>query len=113
MRCSPSWRDRTWPASPIQQYTGASIHFAIQFARRIIVKLMHHCNQERLHATLGYMTPPFWHLGNRDEIQDERARRIAAEGPCPSSNDPPAAIYRGGLSIERLFFGSGILSKLM
>jgi len=44
----------------------------------IIAKLMQHYNEERLHATLGYMTPATWHRGKPDELRDERARRIAA-----------------------------------
>jgi transposase InsO family protein len=47
-------------------------------AEAIIAKLMHHYNEERLHATLGYMTPATWHRGQPDEVRDERARRIAA-----------------------------------
>ena len=47
-------------------------------AEAIIAKLMHQYNEERLHATLGYMTPATWHLGQPDEVRDERARRIAA-----------------------------------
>jgi len=47
-------------------------------AEAIIDKLMHHYNEERLHATLGYMTPATWHRGRADEVRDERARRIAA-----------------------------------
>jgi transposase InsO family protein len=47
-------------------------------AESIIAKLMRHYNDERLHATLGYMTPATWHLGQPDEVRDERARRIAA-----------------------------------
>ena len=35
-------------------------------------------NEERLHATLGYMTPATWHRGKPEELRDERARRIAA-----------------------------------
>jgi len=30
-------------------------------AEAIIAKLMHQYNEERLHATLGYMTPATWH----------------------------------------------------
>ena len=47
-------------------------------AEAIIAKLMHHYNDERLHATLGYMTSATWHRGQPDEVRDERARRIAA-----------------------------------
>jgi putative transposase len=47
-------------------------------AEAVIAKLMHHYNEERLHATLGYMTPATWHRGQPDEVRDERARRIAA-----------------------------------
>lgn len=47
-------------------------------AEAIIAKLMHHYNEERLHAALGYMAPATWHRGRPDEVRDERARRIAA-----------------------------------
>jgi len=47
-------------------------------AEAIIGKLMHHYNEERLHATLGYMAPAIWHRGQPDQVRDERARRIAA-----------------------------------
>jgi putative transposase len=47
-------------------------------AEAIITKLMQHYNEERLHATLGYMTPATWHRGKPDEVREERARRIAA-----------------------------------
>src|ERR1700678_2464173 len=47
-------------------------------AEAMIAKLMHHYNEERLHATLGYMTPATWHRGHPEELRNERARRIAA-----------------------------------
>ena len=47
-------------------------------AEAIIAKLMHQYNEERLHATLGYMTPATWHRGQPEEVRTERARRIAA-----------------------------------
>ncbi|MGC2499635.1 MAG: IS3 family transposase [Acidobacteriaceae bacterium] len=47
-------------------------------AEAIIARLMHHYNEERLHATLGYMTPATWHRGQPDGVREERARRIAA-----------------------------------
>jgi len=47
-------------------------------AEAIVAKLMQHYNEERLHATLGYMTPATWHRGKPEEIREERARRIAA-----------------------------------
>ncbi len=47
-------------------------------AEAIIGKLMHHYNEDRLHATLGYMTPATWHRGQPDQVRDERARRLAA-----------------------------------
>ncbi len=47
-------------------------------AEAIIAKLMHQYNEERLRATLGYMTPATWHRGEPEEVRNERARRIAA-----------------------------------
>ena len=47
-------------------------------AEAIIARLMHHYNDERLHAALGYMPPVIWHRGRPNEVRDERARRIAA-----------------------------------
>ena len=47
-------------------------------AEAIIAKLMHHYNEERLHATLGYMTPATWHRGQPEEVRGGRARRIAS-----------------------------------
>lgn len=47
-------------------------------AEATIAGLMHHYNEERLHAALGYMAPATWHRGKPDEVRDERARRIAA-----------------------------------
>jgi hypothetical protein len=47
-------------------------------AEAIIGKLMHHYNEDRLHAPLGYMTPATWHRGQPDQVRDERARRLAA-----------------------------------
>jgi hypothetical protein len=49
----------------------------LKYSTAIIAKLMHHCNEERLHAVLGYMTPATWHRGHRDEVREERARQIA------------------------------------
>ena len=47
-------------------------------ATQTIDELMHHYNEDRLHAALGHMTPATWHRGKPDEVRDERARRIAA-----------------------------------
>jgi putative transposase len=57
-------------------------------AEAIIGKLMHHYNEERLHATLGYMTPATWHRGQPDEVRDERARRIAAARAHRKTTNP-------------------------
>jgi putative transposase len=46
-------------------------------AQAIIEKLMRYDNEERLHASLGYMTPATWHRGQPNEVREERARRIA------------------------------------
>lgn len=47
-------------------------------AQATIASLVRHYNQERLHATLGYMTPATWHRGRPDDVRAERARRLAA-----------------------------------
>ncbi|MHB8453698.1 MAG: integrase core domain-containing protein [Acidiferrobacterales bacterium] len=47
-------------------------------AEAIIARLIHHYNEERLHATLGYMTSATWHHGQPDEVRTERTRRLAA-----------------------------------
>ena len=47
-------------------------------AEVIIAQLVRHYNEERLHATLGYMAPATWHRGQPEEVRQERARRIAA-----------------------------------
>ncbi len=70
-------------------------------AEAIIGKLMHHDNEDRLHATLGYMTPATWHRGQLDQVRDERARRLAA-GPCTLENHESAAIDSDSLSSESL-----------
>jgi len=53
-------------------YGGHYLH-----AEAIIDKLIEHYNEERLHATLGYMTPATWHRGQPQQLREERARRIA------------------------------------
>ncbi|MEO8628516.1 MAG: hypothetical protein ABI612_10515 [Betaproteobacteria bacterium] len=47
-------------------------------AQAIIAKLIRHYNEERLHATPGYMARATWHRGKPDEVRYERARRMAA-----------------------------------
>lgn len=47
-------------------------------AEAIIAQLVRYYNEERLHATLGYMAPVTWHRGQPEEVRQERARRIAA-----------------------------------
>ncbi|MHB1567445.1 MAG: transposase [Acidiferrobacter sp.] len=47
-------------------------------AEAIIKDWVKHDNEERLHATLGYMTPATWHRGQPDQVREERARRLAA-----------------------------------
>jgi transposase InsO family protein len=54
-------------------YGGNYLH-----AEAIIGQLIHHYNDERLHATLGYMAPAIWHRGQPEDVRNERARRIAA-----------------------------------
>lgn len=47
-------------------------------AEAIIKDLVTYYTEERLHATLGYMTPATWHRGHPDHVREERARRLAA-----------------------------------
>jgi len=47
-------------------------------AGAVIGKLVQRYNEERLHATSGYMTPATWHRGQPEKLRTERARRIAA-----------------------------------
>ena len=47
-------------------------------AEAVTARLMRHYNEERLHATLGYMTPATWHRGQPEQVRQERTRRIAA-----------------------------------
>ncbi|MCZ2157434.1 MAG: integrase core domain-containing protein [Bryobacterales bacterium] len=47
-------------------------------AEAIIAKLMAQYNDERLHATLGYMTPATWHRGQPEQVRERRAGQIAA-----------------------------------
>ena len=61
-------------------------------AEAIIAGLMHNYNEERLHATLGYMTPATWHRGQPEEVRNERARRIARPCVCRITNQQR---YRG------------------
>jgi len=42
------------------------------------LRLMKHYNAERLHATLGYMTPATWHRGHPEQVRERRAGQIAA-----------------------------------
>jgi hypothetical protein len=42
----------------------------------VIGGLIRHYNDVRLHATLGHMTPATSHRAHRDEVRNERARRI-------------------------------------
>ena len=51
-------------------------------AEAIVAKLMQHYNEERLHATLGYMTPPTGHRGKPAGFE-RSARRIAAARAHP------------------------------
>ena len=67
----------------------------------IIAQLMQHYNEERLHATLGYMTPATWHRRQPDEVRHERARQIAAARAHRRMTNQQA-IYQGGLSSESL-----------
>jgi putative transposase len=47
-------------------------------AELIMARLMQHYNEERLHETLGYMTPATWHRGRPDQVRERRAEQIAA-----------------------------------
>lgn len=47
-------------------------------AEQIVDQLMKQYNNTRLHATLGYMTPATWHLGEPEKIRTVRAEKIAA-----------------------------------
>jgi hypothetical protein len=55
--------------------------------------LIKHYNEERLHASLDYMTPVTWHRGQPDQVRERRAGRIAAApahiGKSSISSDCP------------------------
>jgi putative transposase len=47
-------------------------------AEATIATLIKHYNEERLHASLGYMTPATWHRGQPNDVRERRAGQIAA-----------------------------------
>jgi transposase InsO family protein len=42
-------------------------------AEAIIATLIKHYNEQRLHASLGYMTLATWHRGQPDQVRERRA----------------------------------------
>jgi hypothetical protein len=72
---------------------------------------MHHYNEERLHAALGYMAPAIWHRGQPEEVRAERARRIAAARAHRKTINQQrfvGAPQAGKVSL----LGEGVLSRL-
>lgn len=45
-------------------------------AKDIIQEWVHHYNDERLHASLGYLTPQDWLIGRQDERRAERKAKL-------------------------------------
>lgn len=80
-------------------------------AEAIIAKLMQHYHEERLHATLGYMTPATWHRGQPEEVRNERARRIAAARAHRRMTNQ-RRFTAAAQAVKVSLLSSGILSKL-
>jgi transposase InsO family protein len=80
-------------------------------AEVIIAKLMQHYNEERLHATLGYMTPATWHRGRPNEVREERARRIAAARAHRKTVNQQR-LNQAPQAVEVSLLGEDVLSKL-
>jgi len=80
-------------------------------AEAIIAKLMHHYNEERLHATLGYMTPATWHRGQPEELREQRAGRIATARAHRKSIDRQR-FTQAACAVEVSFLSPSVLSKL-
>jgi transposase InsO family protein len=86
------------------------VPLSLEEARRIVGEFVTHYNEERLHGSIGYVTPMDRVTGRETEIWAERDRKLAAARErrrtlCKNKNSSPTALTEGGAAGEE--FGTG------
>ena len=80
-------------------------------AEATIAALMRHYNEERLHATLGYMTPATWHRGQPDQVRERRAGQLAAARAHRKTINQQR-LNQAARAVKVSHLGSSVLSRL-